>query len=109
RAGNHVVLEARVVAFRERYARRRTWELEVEDDTGRLVARWFGFRPGAYRAFVPGVSLVLSGEVREGFRGRLEIIHPDIEMGEHADDPASFGRIVPVYSEIEGISSRHYR
>ena len=37
------------------------------------------------------------------------MVHPDIEIGEHWGDDASFGRIVPVYPEIEGISSRAFR
>lgn len=109
RAGKQAVIAARVVAFREKFARKRSYELEVEDDTGTLVARWFGFRPGASRGFVPGAAVVLSGEVRAGFRGRKEIVHPDLEMGEAATDEASFGRIIPIYTEVDGISARVYR
>lgn len=107
--GQHVLIQARVADFRERFARRRMWELDVEDHSGRLTARWFGYRPGAFRSFIPGTPVVLSGEVRQGYRQRLELVHPDVELGETVDDPASFGRIVPVYSEIEGVSARHYR
>jgi len=108
RAGRTALVRGRVVAFRERFVRKHTYELDVEDDTGVLTARWFVFRPAAYAHFVPGAPLVLSGEVREGFRGRLEVVHPDLEMGA-GDDPASFGRIIPVYTEIEGVSARFWR
>ncbi len=108
RPGQHVVVAARIVAYRERFARKPLFELEVDDDTGLLVARWFGFKPGAFRSFVTGAPVVLSGEVRAGYRGQKEIIHPDLEIGDASDD-ASFGRIVPVYTDIEGLSQRHYR
>lgn len=107
--GKAVLVSASVVEFRERYVGRPSYELEVEDDTGRLVLRWYGFKPGQYRDFVPGARVVVSGEVRIGYRGRREMAHPDLEVGDGADDPASFGRIVPVYTDVEGMSARFYR
>jgi ATP-dependent DNA helicase RecG len=109
RPGQKALLRARIVSFEERHVRRAVYELHVEDDTGALTARWFGFKPGAYRAFLPGTAVVLSGEVRAAYRGGKEIIHPDLELGEAADDPASFGHVVPVYTDIEGVSARFYR
>jgi ATP-dependent DNA helicase RecG len=109
RPGQKALLRGRITGFQERFARRKVYELSIDDGTDTIVARWFGFRPGAYRAFVEGTPVVLSGEVRVGFTRRKEIVHPDLELGEEADDPTSFGRIVPVYTEIEGVSARVYR
>jgi len=109
RAGQQALIVARIVRFEERHVRKLVYELEVEDDTGTLVARWFGFKPGAWRAFVPGTPVVLSGEVRVGYRGGRELMHPDLELGEPGEDSASFGHIIPVYTEVEGISARYYR
>jgi ATP-dependent DNA helicase RecG len=37
------------------------------------------------------------------------MMHPDLEVGEESDDDASFGRIIPVYTDIKGVSARHFR
>jgi ATP-dependent DNA helicase RecG len=107
--GQTALIRAQVVSFQERFARKRMYELTLEDDTGTMLARWFGFRPGAFRSFLPGASVIISGDVREGRRHRIEMIHPDLEVGDTWDDDASFGRIIPVYTEVEGISARHFR
>jgi ATP-dependent DNA helicase RecG len=107
--GQQALIKGRIVAFHEKFAGRRTYELEVADATGTLTARWFGFRPGQYRGFLPDAAVILSGAVRVGSRGRVELIHPDLELGEKWSDEASFGRIIPVYTDIEGLSTRAFR
>jgi ATP-dependent DNA helicase RecG len=107
--GRAALIRARVVSFQERPIPRRMYDLVLEDDTGTMLARWFGFRPGAFRSFLPGTPVIISGEVREGRHHRIEMIHPDLEVGDTWDDDASFGRIIPVYTEVEGISARHFR
>jgi ATP-dependent DNA helicase RecG len=109
RPGQTAVIRGRIVSYNERFARRRVYELLIEDDAGALMARWYGFRPGAYRGFLPGTPVLVSGEVREARRGGLEMVHPDLEMGDQSEDEASFGRIIPIYTEIEGVSARHFR
>jgi ATP-dependent DNA helicase RecG len=108
RPGSSAVLRGRIVSFSERWAGRMMFELLVEDDSGAIVARWF-MRPYAWKQFVPGTPILLSGEPRENRRGHIEMIHPDLELGDQSDDDASFGRIIPVYTAIEGISARAFR
>lgn len=109
RAASTALIQARIVSFSERIGRKKSWELVIEDDTGEMSLRWFGFRPGQHRLFAPGTPIVVSGEIRLGFRGRKEINHPDVEVGDVRDDSFEFGRIVPVYTDIDGVSARFYR
>lgn len=91
-------------------SRRAVFEMIVRDRTGQISAKWFNFsRVYMERAYKKGLKVILSGEVHS-FRQQREFIHPDIEIldSEEGKD-TSFGRIVPVYSETEGISQRQIR
>jgi len=93
-----------------RAGRRTVFEMIVRDRTGQISAKWFHFsRVYMERAYKRGLKVILSGEVHS-FRQQREFIHPDIEIldSEEGKD-TSFGRIMPVYSETEGISQRQMR
>jgi ATP-dependent DNA helicase RecG len=97
--------------------RRRVFELHIGDETGVLIAKWFHFNPRVMKArFKKGMSLILSGEVRL-FQFQKEMHHPEVEVcdgGEDSpsggipplDDSLHFGRIIPIYSETEGLYQR---
>lgn len=91
------------------YHRRRTFELTIGDETGTLKAKWFNFNPRYMKGrFQPGMRLILTGEIRL-FQFQKEIDHPEIEIMEEKDSPEDslhFGRIVPIYSETEGLYQR---
>ena len=102
------------------YGRRRTFELTLGDETGTLLAKWFNFNPRFMKGrFKKGMRLILFGEVRL-YQLQKEIHHPELEILEeepespdaNAAPPAvkeeslHFGRIVPVYSETEGLYQR---
>ncbi len=90
--------------------RRAVFEMIVRDRTGQISAKWFNFsRVYMERAYRRGLKVILSGELHS-FRQQREFIHPDIEIldSEEGKD-TNFGRIVPVYSETEGISQRQMR
>ncbi|MFL5291996.1 MAG: ATP-dependent DNA helicase RecG [Myxococcales bacterium] len=104
---------ARVNEARGRYGRRRL-EVFLRDDAGSaLLLLWFHYRPSLLEKVRAGARILVSGEVRPGWRGGGKTIsHPDVEPLEsagieRADD--SFGRVVPVYPEIEGLPPRTYR
>ncbi len=105
------------------YGRRRTFEVMIGDETGTLTAKWFHFNPRYMKGrFRKGMRLILSGEVRL-FNFQKEMDHPELEVLEDEEEPAGtlegtpgrapaiedslhFGRIVPVYSETEGLYQR---
>lgn len=91
-------------------SRRAVFEMIVRDRTGQISAKWFNFS-SVYmeRTYRRGLKVILSGELHS-FRQQREFIHPDIEIldSEEGKD-TNFGRIVPVYSETEGISQRQMR
>jgi len=86
----------------------RTLEVVITDGTGRIAAKWFRFHPSLVDRFRVGETVTLCGTVRI-FRFFPEMHHPEILPGEESTDPVHFGRIVPVYPEVEGIPSRVIR
>ncbi|WP_025322361.1 ATP-dependent DNA helicase RecG [Deferrisoma camini] len=113
----HRLVPGDTVAFRGRiesigirdYHRRRVLEARLTDGNGWVTLKWFrgnfGWLQGRYP---PGTEVAGSGAVRM-FQGRAEIHHPELEPLEDDRDPAGFERVVPVYSEVEGVHPKALR
>lgn len=80
----------------------------VEDDTGKIMVVWFN-QPFLVRTLYPGKNVSLSGKV--GFFNRkLCISSPDYEILGDIDKPTVHtGRLVPIYPETSGLSSKWLR
>lgn len=86
------------------------FEVILHDNTGYLSLVWFNFEYAfMVKKFRPGLRILAYGDVGV-YAGKPQMIHPDIEEFDiEADDTLNFGRIVPVYSAIEGIPQRIIR
>lgn len=95
---------------RKFYGRRPVYEVEVADGTGQLTAKWFrGNNNYLQNIFRQGAGVIMSGAV-SGFLTSKEMIHPDHEfIGDDADSLIHFKRIVPIYSETEGLHQKTIR
>jgi ATP-dependent DNA helicase RecG len=102
------VLLAETVFYRG--TRKRVFEAIIGDGTGTLTLKWFhGSEEYLKNRFKKGRRVVVSGEVTL-FRHQKEIHHPDVEIADHIeDDPLHFKRIVPIYSEPEGLYQKTIR
>lgn len=80
-------------------------EAVIEDGTGEIRAVWFGNRFIA-QTLVEGASVRLSGSVSEDGKGLL-FQTPDYERASRAATHTA--RLIPVYPEIGGISTRFFR
>ncbi|MGE5844638.1 MAG: ATP-dependent DNA helicase RecG, partial [Syntrophaceae bacterium] len=92
------------------YKRRKVFEVVLKDDSGTLKAKWFkGSFTYLRNAFKPGLRVIVTGDARL-FQFQLEMTHPDFEILEEGEDThLHFRRIVPVYSETEGLGQKHLR
>jgi ATP-dependent DNA helicase RecG len=91
--------------------RKRVFEVVVGDGNGTITLKWFHGNERYLRdRFKKGRKLIFSGEVR-WFNSQREIHHPDIELvdGDIEKDYLNFKRIVPIYSETEGLYQRTLR
>lgn len=91
--------------------RKRVFEAVVRDGSGVITLKWFrGNERYLKDRFKKGRKLIFSGEVR-WFNLQKEIHHPDVEIveGDIEQDYLNFKRIVPIYSETEGLHQRTVR
>ncbi len=98
-------------AKRARSRRLTILDIVVEDATGRLQSVFFN-QPFLEPLFTVGTRLMLTGRVVVSAQGwmamRMEVAQYEI-VGTEAEAPLHVGRIVPIYHETKGWTSRHMR
>ena len=86
-------------------------DIMVEDSTGRLQAVFFN-QPFLEQLFTVGTSVMLTGRMVAGKQGwvdtRMEVAQYEV-VGAESEAPLHVGRIVPVYHETKGWTSRQMR
>lgn len=83
-------------------------EAFVADDTGTIKAVWFN-QPFLTKTLKAGDEICLAGRV-EWNRNSVGMTSPSYEkISDEEDDLTHVGRIVPVYAETEGVSSKWLR
>ncbi len=93
------------------YGKRRILEVAVSDGTATLAVKWFkGQMSYLVGAFKKGARVIFTGNVTPGYAGK-SMIHPDYEILDEEDEEnlLNFKRIVPVYSETEGLHQKYIR
>jgi len=108
RISDCVTVVARVVSCDVvRRGRMQIFTAALEDDTGTILALWFG-RRYIQRVLEPGTRVAVSGEVRfSRFARRIEFINPSFEV--IGEDDVAEGRIEPQYSQIGNLSGGRIR
>ena len=103
------ILSARKINMR---GGRSMLEARVTDDSGTLSLKWFHAPRGMESRLTAGAPLIVTGTPKV-YLGRNEMIHPEISWGKTGDVAQSgdldVGRVVPVYTELDGIPSRTFR
>ncbi|MBN1829078.1 MAG: ATP-dependent DNA helicase RecG [Deltaproteobacteria bacterium] len=86
------------------------FEVVFDDGTGALSAKWFhGNKKYLEQTFRRGRKFMITGEVRANLWGK-EMIHPDYELLDAGSgESLHFKRIVPLYSETEGLHQKQLR
>ena len=93
------------------YGKKRILEVTVSDNTANLTAKWFkGQMSYLTSTFKKGTRVIFTGNVTPNYVDKL-MIHPDYEIldEEDEDNLLNFKRIVPVYSETEGLHQKYIR
>jgi len=94
----------------KRYGKRPVFEVTIEDGDDLLKAKWFRGNPSYLKGiFTRGNQVILTGNVGQ-FQLQKEMLHPDFEMlDQGSDNLLHFKRIVPIYSETEGLYQKNLR
>lgn len=82
-------------------------EAIIEDDSGTIRAIWFN-QPYLVKVLEEGTSVSLSGKI-EHYKKGIQISNPMYEKMDTLGDLTHTGRLVPVYSETAGLTSRYIR
>jgi ATP-dependent DNA helicase RecG len=99
-AGQHVVVQGRVIDAEVKYRPRRQLVCHIADGTGVLSLRFFSFYPSQAKQLARDACVRVFGEIRQGFFG-AEIVHPRYKVvREDAPLPAS---LTPIYPTTEGL------
>lgn len=77
---------------------------QIEDVTGKISIAWFS-QPFLTRMLYPGVKIAVSGEV-SWFAGKPAFFSPQYEKIEENHETVHTGKIVGVYPETAGLSSK---
>lgn len=103
-------IHAKVVSIKNIYSKRglKMQIGSVEDATGKITVVWFN-QPFLIKTLYPGRTVSLSGKVG-WFNRKLCFSSPDYEiLGEIEKPTVHTGRLVPVYPETSGLSSKWIR
>ena len=102
---------AKCDAKRTRNRRMHVLDVGVEDQTGRLQAVFFN-QSYLEKMFALGKRVMMSGRIVSDRQGgtipRMDVAQYEI-IGEEGESTLHVGRIVPVYHETKGWTSRHMR
>lgn len=83
-------------------------QAEVEDDSGTCEVMWFNQR-FITSVIKRGDRVSLSGKVGRSSKSKVQLQNPAFEVLHPGQKPIHTGRLVPIYPETQGISSKWLR
>lgn len=104
--GTEVTIVGKIVMQGLLRARKKFYEIVIQDDTGHLPLLWFNGIKYIEKRYKRGMTLSVSGTVSD-FRGGARIIHPEVEVIFEDEEEAKIhtGRIIPLYPSTELLKS----
>jgi ATP-dependent DNA helicase RecG len=93
------------------YGKKRILEVTSAITPANLTAKWFkGTISYLVGTFKKGTEVMFTGNVTPNYSGKA-MIHPEYEILEEneAENLLNFKRIVPIYSETEGLHQKYFR
>lgn len=113
--GETVTVQGEIISMKNVYTknRKKIQKAEVVDQSGQVQAIWFN-QPFLVRTIRPGLKISLSGKV-DWFDRKVSLVSPEYEIlndrGAKGPEHGSIhtGRLVPVYHETYGLSSKWLR
>ncbi|NDF14690.1 ATP-dependent DNA helicase RecG [bacterium] len=71
-----------------------------------ISLKWFRIFKGFEAKFEPGTKIIATGSIK-AFGAIREMIHPEIQFD--LEDDVNVGRVIPVYTEIDGVPTKTLR
>ncbi|HYK08847.1 MAG TPA: ATP-dependent DNA helicase RecG [Candidatus Eisenbacteria bacterium] len=107
--GEIATIQGQITEITNNYTRshKQIQRARLTDDTGSLSIIWFN-QPYITKTLKFGDKVSVSGRV-ESDNGILQLISPDFELIPESGTTIHTGRLVPVYPETQGVSSKWLR
>jgi len=107
--GNTVTVKGKVVFIKNQYTRtgRKFQIASVRDESGEIAVVWFN-QPFLIQSIFPDDDVSLSGKV-DWFGREKAFISPEYEKRIEGKKSVHTGRLIPIYSETSGLSSKWLR
>ena len=104
--GEIVTISGKIIEAKNQYTRSRITiqKVVITDDTGTVEVNWFN-QPYLIRVFKIGENISVAGLVKQ-FGSKISIESKEYEIGEKR---IHTGRLVPIYSEKKGLSTKTIR
>jgi len=103
RPGDRVLVEAYIESA-VITGRRANLMCRISDDTGVLTLRFFHFTADQKKRLAEaGTKIRCFGEVRQGYRGGLEMAHPEYRLLEKVDSLPVSDTLTPIYPTTKGL------
>ena len=108
-AGETVTIQGTVIEIKNEYTKRwkRLQKAKVADETGTLDIIWFN-QPYLINVIRKGDKISLSGKV-DWYLHKLLMQTPEFEIITNGQNTIHTGRLIPVYPETRGVSSKWLR
>lgn len=107
--GETLTIKGKILSLKNQYTRsgKKIQIGEVSDSTGKITVLWFN-QPFLVRTLYPGQEVSFSGKI-DFFGNKRALISPEYERLTDGKNPLHTGRLVPVYPETSGLSSKWLR
>lgn len=107
-AGEIITVKGKITSSRNLYTRyhKNIQQLQVRDATGSLEVVWFN-QPYLIKSLKPGLMINLSGKA-DWFGKKIVLVSPEYEVDRGLNELHT-GRLVPIYHETSGLSSKWLR
>ena len=107
--GETLTVRGQIVSIKNLYTKsgKKIQLAEVSDATGTILAVWFN-QPFLVRILYPGTKVALAGKI-DWFGRKRALISPEYEKVFKGKSAVYTGRIIPVYPETSGVSSKWIR
>ena len=102
------VIQGRIIKNQVGFGKKRSLEIQVEDDSGWVTLRFYHFSAAQKNNLELGKILRCFGEPRLG-RSGIEFYHPEYEFVEDTDIQTLDATLTPIYGLTEGISQQRLR
>ncbi len=102
RHGEEALIQGEIELADIRFGRRRSLLVQISDNTGAIILRFFHFSAAQKNQLRRGARISCYGEVRRGPQ-TLEMVHPEYTLFALDEEPQPEDTLTPVYSTTKGV------